>query len=614
MKGKDLMTAVYTYDELVKEYQDFRVPAAAIYIGNSKENVIAAKKAAVESIRITLSADQTAVLSFRIVNGFDLTTHSMQGEIKELFRVGKVIEAALGYGSSLTTVFKGYIAEYKTVYQEMPAISVTALDLRKLLMQSRRRKYKYAENTYSQIFSEVMGNYRKLYDTLHVDSVEQKEELTQNDTDYRFIRDELCRKGNREFFVVGKDVYFKKPEEEGSSFLELEWGKNLISFQAGSGYCNGQMKVYSCQEDKTWNTAQTSIKTGDDTPSLTAETQIEEWELGAGLDTQILTNWLDKKASEKKEKNRTAAGTLIGLPELVPGRYIKIKGVDSDDEGIYYLKEVSHSFDHDGFITSFSVGERGDRLTAGEAGGAEENRYRGMMRAVVKQNWDEEHPGKVLVDLLTGEEGKNSTKWLPVVQPYCGAGYGFYFHPEIDTEVIVGSLAGDVNSLVVMGSMWNEVDALPADTAGEKNVVKRIRTKGNHEIVFCDEEDAGKVQIHTNGKLNITLDDAKKTITVFDEEEKNGLQIDGEKGTLTLKADKKIILSAGDKEMIVVDGNGGKVLLEADKIEEKGKQNMQIQAQKLEIKGNVTEMKAEGSLKINSSAVTEIKGSMVKIN
>lgn len=616
MKNKDCMTANYTYDELVKAYDSFRTPVVAIYTNNSKENVITSKGIVIDGMQVTLSSEEAAGLSFQILNAFDLTTHSMKEDIKGVFSVGTVIKVALGYGSDLTTVFKGYVTNYKTSYQEIPVISVTAVDLRRLMMQNNRKKYKYAKNTYSEVFSQIIKNYENLYDTLHIDSVEGSEELTQNGTDYDFIKEELCHKANREFFVAGGDVYFKKPEKQKTAYLELEWGKNLISFQKGKSYCNQQVKVYSCQEDKTWNTVCKEIKTDDNTPSLTVAPLLEEIELGMGVDTATMNNWVDKKMLEKKNKNNTAAGSLLGLPELVPGRYIQIKGVDLADQGLYYLKEVSHSFGSDGFTTQFSAGNRDDRWVSEKKN---QNEYltkgcKGVMRAVVKQNWDEEHPGKVLVEFLTGEEGKNGSKWLPVVQPYCGGGYGFYFHPEIDTEVIVGSQMGDVNSMVVLGSIWNQVDQLPEDTAGEKNEVKRIRTKGNHEILFNDDEESGQIQISTGKKLHITLKEKENSICIFDEEEKNGIQINAEKGTLYMKADKKIILSVGNEDMIVLDGNGKKVAMEADKLEEKANQSFQIQAQKLEVKGNMTELKAEGSLKINSSGITEIKGSMVKIN
>lgn len=615
MKDKDCMTATYKYEDLVQTYEDFTVPAIEIYIDNNSEDILSTKNIVLESVQITLSVEETSGLNLQIVDVFDMESHSIKSEVKDSFSVGTIIEVALGYGSNLTTVFKGYVTEYRTIYHETIIIAVTAVDLRKLLMLNRRKQYKYTEDTYSEIFSGILSNYEALYDSLHIDAVEEKEELIQNDSDYNFIKGELCHKANREFFVVGGNVYFKEIDDSETEFLELEWGKNLESFQKGKSYCNEQMKVYSCQEDKTVNMLSSDVKTEESIPSLTTETLVEEWEIEKGISEKVLKNWLDKKTAEKRKRSESITGSLIGLPEIVPGRYIKISGVDSADEGTYYISEVSHSFGSDEFATRFTAGDRKDNWIRDERNGNEDilNKCRGFMHAVVKENWNQEEPGKVLVEFIAGEEGKNSTQWLPVIQPYCGNGYGFYFHPEIGTEVIVGSMAGDVNSLMVLGGLWNQEDQLPADTAGEENEIKKIRTKGNHEIVFCDREDAGKIQIFTDKKLHIELDDENESVSIFDENEENGVQVSGKDGTFHIYAKNKIILSAGGKDSIVVDGSN-QISIEANRISEKANQNLQIQTQKLDVKGDMTELKASGSMKINSSGMTEIKGSMVKIN
>lgn len=302
MKDKDCMTATYTYDELVKAYDNFLAPAIAVYTDNKPDNILQTKDIAIDNVQVTLSIEEAAGLSFQIINAFDPAAHSIKSEIKDNFSVGTILEMALGYGSNRTTVFKGYVTEYRTSYQNSPIVSITAVDLRKLLMQNKRERYKHAEETYTEIFSDILSNYKDLYGTLHIDAVEAKEEMIQNSSDYDFIKNELCCKAKREFFVMGADVYFKQPSEKGTAFLQLKWGKNLLSFQKGKSYCNEQIKVYSCQENKTGNFVSAMIKTEDHTPSLTTQNQIEEWELGEGMDTKTLQNWLDHKVAEKKKR------------------------------------------------------------------------------------------------------------------------------------------------------------------------------------------------------------------------------------------------------------------------------------------------------------------------
>lgn len=615
MKDKNIMTGSYSYQDLLQTYDDFQTPAAAIYVGADKVNVMTEKDIVITDIQVTLSTRESALLNFQVLDAFEMVSHSFKQGIRDSFAVGTLIEAALGYGSNLTTIFKGYITECRVQYGEWTAISVSALDLRNLMKKNKRIHYKYQEKSYSEIFEELIGNYSALYDTLHVDRVSEKAELIQNTSDYDFVTQELCRRGKRSFFVVGGDVYFRETGKTESAFLELEWGNGLLSFEKGIRYCNEQITVYSSQEDKSSQSVSLQLKAEDDTPTLLSDTQVEEWELGAGLDQQILQNYLAQRKAEKAEKNMVASGSLIGLPEIVPGRYLKISGVDSADAGTYYIREVCHEYGEDGFTTDFTVGEAGDDWTAPQISeGNAWNRQAGLMRAVVKENWNEEHPGCVLVELLSGTEGRKTSQWLPVMQPYCGNSYGIYFLPEIDTEVLVGSQTGDINSLVVIGALWNQSDRLPAATAVEKNTIKKIRTKGEHEILFDDDEESAQLTIHTAENLHISMTEKEKKIMISDADGKNALCLDGDKGTVQLKADKKLSISVGGKDMLELNADAGKLALTADHIVEKGQQDLKIQTQNLSVKGEMTELKAGASFKINSSGIAEIKGTMVKIN
>ena len=48
-------------------------------------------------------------------------------------------------------------------------------------------------------------------------------------------------------------------------------------------------------------------------------------------------------------------GECVGIPELIPGRYIKIDGADDGTNGSYFLTKVVHRISSDEYITSFEV-------------------------------------------------------------------------------------------------------------------------------------------------------------------------------------------------------------------------------------------------------------------
>lgn len=618
MGNSNLMTESQEYNTLADRYENFEIPAAAIYLKDSKENVIQSKNLEIEEIQVILSADEASSVCLRIGNAFDMESWTIRKDVKDTFALGTVISVALGYCEQLTTVFKGYIEEFCADYQTSPAVVVTAMDMRKRLMQYQRSMYKYSDCTYSELFQTLVEKHSGLYNNLNITATSDKIEIIQNGDDFHFIKNELCARAERAFYVVGEEVYFIKPEDGTKAFITLEWGKHLLSFEQGSRYCNSQIKICCNQENKKENAVTKNFKTYKDMSSLEKKTPIDEYEMEVGASRQELNNFMEKVAAKKKQKQIFGSGIVPGIPEIVPGRHIKISNVDESISGIYYISEVRHHFDSGGFTTQFVIGDREDKWNASleqedKKRLQNKNRY-GVMRAVVKENWNEECPGKVLVEFQTGESGKSITKWISVANPYCGNGYGFYFLPEIDTEVLVGSQSGDVNSLVVLGSLWNQIDKIPDQTAVEKNTIKKIKTKGGHEICFNDDDEAGGLEIKTSGALCIAMTDKDSIISVSDKEGKNTIKIDSKNGCIQICADKKLTLSVGGKSMAILDGDNKKLSFLADQINQKAGQTLQLDGQMLKMKGDTTQLKGGSSMKLESSGMTEIKGSMVKIN
>ncbi len=233
---------------------------------------------------------------------------------------------------------------------------------------------------------------------------------------------------------------------------------------------------------------------------------------------------------------------------------------------------------------------------------------------IVKENWNKDFPGKVRVELLLGEMGKNVTGWIPVSMPYCGNGYGFYSLPEIDSEVVVAFHMGDRNCPIVIGSLWNNKNKLPDETANDKNTVKRFKTKGGCEVVFSDEDKKTGVLVTTPGKLRINIDDEKKQIVIQDEKGDNGLTIDAEKGELKLSAKSKIRLSVGGEDLILADGQAKTVQVKSNNVKVEAVQAISLKGQNATLEGSMMNFKAQGSLKAESSGMLEVKGAMVKIN
>lgn len=238
----------------------------------------------------------------------------------------------------------------------------------------------------------------------------------------------------------------------------------------------------------------------------------------------------------------------------------------------------------------------------------------GFVTGIVKEIYDEKYPGMIKAEISMTDGTLNVTDWMRVIVPYAGAKKGMYFLPDVGDEVAIIFERGDIERPYVIGCLWNQVDTIPENTVTEKNSIKKIKTKGGHEIIFDDTEDKGKIDIITSKKSKISMDDENNciTITAKGDDGDNIIKIDSKNGNINLNAKKKIILDA-DGTKITIDNDGQKIALEANNINLEGN-NIKIKGQSVTIEGTQTDIKASGTMNIKSDGPANIKGAIVKIN
>ena len=238
----------------------------------------------------------------------------------------------------------------------------------------------------------------------------------------------------------------------------------------------------------------------------------------------------------------------------------------------------------------------------------------GIVTGIVRENWDDEHPGKVKVELFLGQSGMNVTGWIPVMTPYAGKEFGMYALPEVGSEVVVAFTMGDRNAPVVLGCLWSTASPPPPQTAAKENPVKKFLTKGGNLISVSEEKDKDKIEIKTPKNTGVLIDDENQQITVHDDQNKNQIIISAKDGTITVQAEKKIVFKAGDKDALVIDGTGKKVSVDSGTIEVNAQNAINIKGQNVTVEGTALALKGKSSLNAESSGTTIVKGTMVKIN
>lgn len=236
----------------------------------------------------------------------------------------------------------------------------------------------------------------------------------------------------------------------------------------------------------------------------------------------------------------------------------------------------------------------------------------GLVTGTVKELYDKNEPGKIKVEYAIGEQGKMLTGWVPVMTPYTAAKGGLYMLPEIGTEVVIGFLSGRTDCPVVLGSLYCKAVERPANAVTEKNTVKVLRTKGGHEVRFSETEKKELLTVTTPGGLTVSMGDEKKTIEIRDKEKKNSVTINGQNGEIRVNADKKIVLSISGTAAVTIEKNT--VDVKSGTVKITGNQSLRMKGQSASLQGSQVQIKADAGLTAQAGGITQVKGSLVKIN
>jgi uncharacterized protein involved in type VI secretion and phage assembly len=200
------------------------------------------------------------------------------------------------------------------------------------------------------------------------------------------------------------------------------------------------------------------------------------------------------------------------------------------------------------------------------SGQDDDGRITGVVIGIVTNNNDPDRLGRVKVR-FPWLSASTESHWARVATPMAGNGRGLYFLPEVDDEVLVLFERGDVRFPFVIGALWNGKDQAPAGYGDGKNALRVIKSRSGHLIRFDDSKDAPKIEII----------DAKST---------NRIVIDTKSDTVTITADKNIVLEAPQGDIRLT---AKQVAIEA--------------SQRADIKADTMAIKIQGSLALKGETI-----------
>lgn len=208
---------------------------------------------------------------------------------------------------------------------------------------------------------------------------------------------------------------------------------------------------------------------------------------------------------------------------------------------------------------------------------------------VVQLANDPQEEFRVLITIPTMKKTKDGI-WAAISCIDAGMNRGAFFRPEIGDEVIIGFINSDFKSPVILGSI-NSKSKPPVIIPSDANNEKGFTTRSKMQIRFND--DTKTITIDTPAGNSFLLDESGTRIEIKDQSS-NKITM-GHSG-ITLESPKNIEIKAG-VNLILTAGN-----------------DLSVRSVSASVKADANVM-IEGAIsKLSSQGITEITGSMVKIN
>jgi len=356
----DLMLQSTSYATLKNKYRDFAAPTVRIEVEG--KDLIESCHAEISNVEVDLTCEYPASgCSFDVSGEYVFSNSDFdQKGAASLLELGAKVTVSLGYIAT-EMVFYGLITEVTYRFEEhtAPYIHVECMDAKCLLMKTQRleicKETSISSAVSALLSSQPVGSYLK-GKKIEVMSKNDQPITINMESCYDFVVRQAQYAG-MEFFILCGKAYFRKQPTAGQPIMTLSFGQGLLdaSLTLNGAELVEQVKVVGIDPTTDKEVSGVAKAVGKFSKGSTAKQMISG--------TQRV--YLDA-SSQTAEQAKARATTLMngiqhrfgrlecrceGLPDLVPGRMVKIAGVMGLADTNYYITNVRHRVDESGFNT-----------------------------------------------------------------------------------------------------------------------------------------------------------------------------------------------------------------------------------------------------------------------
>lgn len=392
----------YTYKDLQDKYADFAHPRARVLLGDTPFDSVSAGMA-VNDIHVEVTSGyEASVASFRLYDSYDPSTGKFFYEkVKKQVLMGNSVTVQLGYLDQLETVFVGFVSGVAFGFEPggLPYIEINAMDIKGLMMGGSYAASLKA-TTYSAAVKEVLdrtGEGRlqqmggitssEIINTPDAGGVpggapvggsSKSSPITMemvSESDYEFVV-RAAKRYNYEFFVDRGKVLFRPAKSDTSLLIKMGTRTGLRGFHIQYSITGVVGKI----EARAMDPGKGEVIAAKSSFNNTISTASKAKQL-VGKGTKV---YLDASITSKEEAEARVASLMeqmsyrlgsleadcVGIPDLVPGRFIEVTGMGVPVDNQFYLTAVTHDFTSDGGYRTHIEGCAAQIKTSPAAGAA----------------------------------------------------------------------------------------------------------------------------------------------------------------------------------------------------------------------------------------------------
>jgi phage protein D len=357
-------------------YGDFYAPVYAVRLGG--QDLVRDVLVAVSQVEVELKLRTASRFSFTIADAYDQDGQFFRtgdgDDLMALLTFGADVEVCMGYGDAKSTprVVQGIVTEITLNFPEggSPEVAVSGFDHGHRLVDGKSSRT-WKDRRDSEVAKEL-ASFHNLGEAIET-TAEQHPQIEQNqEGDWDFL-EKLAKRNHFQLYVdEGKQLHFHPPNDDVSAAIELAWGRGLLSFKPEANIARQVSKVEVYGWDPRRKKAFVGKATAGEESGLTGRS--------AGQRLNGYVRHPDKRPTlrvrqpcfsqseadarakaafnERAKEFLTGEGEVIGLPDVRPDRRIKLTELGSFSK-TYYVNEVVHKIDANGYRTRFKVKEPG---------------------------------------------------------------------------------------------------------------------------------------------------------------------------------------------------------------------------------------------------------------